>query len=209
MKTLVCLGDSWPQGGELRDQTKGYGHLIKTKLNFDQFYNYGSGGASNEDSLLQLQQFVQDHYDPAHETTVVVHLTNPARSMFWPDRQNWVNGQPADLRALFLYFHELDDFRSSLVITALQKWCQKLGITDFYFSGWVRYDQWLPMVDTDKIWAQGKETASDWFGASDHNGEHLINVANNPYIRPNHCHPNEVGHQFIAEKLVSWISKKQ
>ena len=209
MKTLVCLGDSWPQGGELPDQTKAYGYLIKEKLNFDQFYNYGSGGASNEDSLLQLQQFVQDHYDPAHATTVVVHLTNPARSMFWPDRQNWVNGQPADLRALFLYSHKLDDFRSSLVITALQTWCQKLGITDFYFSGWVRYNQWLPMVDTDKIWAQGKETASDWFGVSDHNGEHLINVAHNTYIQPNHCHPNEVGHELIAERLCSWIIKNQ
>ena len=209
MKTLVCLGDSWPQGGELKDQTKAYGYLIKEQLDFDRFYNYGRGGASNEDSIMQLKYFLENYFDRTHQTTIIVHLTNPARSIFWPDRENWVNGQPPNLRDLFLYFHELDDFRSSITVTALQTWCQKIGIKDFYFSGWVRYDKWLPMVDTDRIWAAGKETVSDWMGAFDHNGEHLIDVADNPYIRPNFCHPNELGHQLIAQKLCSWISKNQ
>lgn len=207
MKTLVCVGDSWPQGGELKDPMKAYGHLIQNQLAFDRFFNYGQPGASNEDSLLQFSKFVEKSFDPKDQTTLIVHLTNPARSLLWPDRQNWVNHQPANLRELFLHFHEYDDLRSSLTVTALQTWCKKLHVDDYYFSGWVKYSTWMPMVNTDKIWAQGSETAGDWFGAMDHNSEHLTNVDKNPYIKPNYCHPNELGHKLIADKLSDWILK--
>jgi lysophospholipase L1-like esterase len=46
-------------------------------------------------------------------------------------------------------------------------------------------------------------------GASDHNGEHLINVQTNQYIRPNFAHPNQLGHELIAEKLQGWIQSTQ
>jgi len=64
-------------------------------------------------------------------------------------------------------------------------------------------------VNTDKIWAKGQETVADWFGAPDHNGENLYNVENNPYIRPNVCHPNQLGHQLIADRLQGWIQSTQ
>ena len=79
-------------------------------------------------------------------------------------------------------------------------------INDFYFAGWVRYPEWLPGVDTSKIWKQGTETAADWFGATDYNGEHLLNVADNEFIRPNFAHPNQLGHELIASKLEKWIT---
>ena len=44
MKTLVCFGNSWPQGGKLKDQTQAYGYIGKDRLNFDQFFNYGLPG---------------------------------------------------------------------------------------------------------------------------------------------------------------------
>jgi hypothetical protein len=209
MKTLVCLGDSWPQGGELQDPTKSYGHLLRHRMGFDKFFNYGKGGASNEDSLDQFLYFIENFYNPTDQTTVLVHLTNPARSIYWPHNQSWSIEYPAKYRELFLHFHQYDDFRSSLAVSTLQAWCNQHKIADFYFSGWVRYNNWLPVVNVDKIWAKGNETASDWFGASDHNGEHLVNVENNQYISPNYCHPNERGHQLIADKLCHWISKKQ
>jgi lysophospholipase L1-like esterase len=33
----------------------------------------------------------------------------------------------------------------------------------------------------------------------------LTNVANNIYIKPNFAHPNQLGHQLIADRLASWI----
>ena len=85
-------------------------------------------------------------------------------------------------------------------------WCKYHSIDDYYFAGWVRYNTWLPGVDTKRVWAQGQETVGDWFGASDHNGETLVNVENNPYIRPNRSHPNQLGHNLIADKLQAWIN---
>ena len=40
-------------------------------------------------------------------------------------------------------------------------------------------------------------------------GKHLLNVKENQYIQPNFAHPNQLGHQLIADKLASWICLKQ
>ena len=59
-RVLLTLGDSWPQGGELKlDYEFPYGILLQKKLGFDQLHNYGSAGASNEDSLYQLQSYLK------------------------------------------------------------------------------------------------------------------------------------------------------
>lgn len=216
-KILVTLGDSWPQGGELAQGEKPYGSLLEHMLGFDHFYNYGSAGASNEDMLYQFQDFVKNHYSADHSTTAVMFLTNPARTynrprfMSWDINKNWPEDLQQQAQQVFLHFHDPahEIMRSSVAVSALQYWCQAHGINDFYFAGWVKYPAWLPGVDTTKIWAQGKETAADWFGAYAHNGEHLLDVQTNPYIRPNFAHPNQLGHQLIADKLAFWIDAKQ
>jgi hypothetical protein len=222
-RVLVTLGDSWPQGGELRGSLNEvpYGTLLQRNMSFDAFHNYGSAGASNEDMLYQLHQFIAESWVPGDSVTVIGFLTNPARTAHWPRFLPW-NGQdrewkhwPADAkdwaRKIFLHFHsnEHEIMRSSTTITALQAWCAHHGFEDYYFAGWVRYPTWLPGVNTSKIWAQGKETAADWFGASRHNGEHLLDVGDNPYIHPNFAHPNQLGHSLIADKLQAWIQSSQ
>ena len=222
-QVLLTLGDSWPVGGELRRDLGEvpYGNLLQDNMNFDTLHNYGVGGTSNEDMLYQLQQFITQVWNPEDSVTVICFLTNPARSAHWPrfgtwnaDNQEWKHW-PSDAktwaRELFIHFHrtEHEVMRSSATVTTLQAWCNYHGFDDYYFAGWVRYPTWLPGVDTSKIWAQGNETAADWFGAADHNGEHLLNVKENQYIQPNFAHPNQLGHQFIADKLASWICLKQ
>ena len=221
-RVLLTLGDSWPQGGELKlDYQFPYGVLLKKQLGFDQLYNYGSAGASNEDSLYQLQEYLKSHWNSTDEVTAIIHLTNPARTAHLPrlasldanseERRHWPSDAKQFVRDFVLHFHtkEHELMRSSSTVSALQTWCQLHGIEDYYFSGWVKYPNWLSGVNVTKIWAEGKETAADWFGASSHNGEHLINVENNPYIKPNFAHPNQLGHELIAAKLASWIAKKQ
>ena len=222
-RVLVTLGDSWPQGGELRGDLGEvpYGEILRNRMQYDKFYNYGLGGASNEDMLYQLQQFIAESWAPDDSVTVVCFLTNPARSAHWPkfgtwneqDREwkHWPTDAKEWARELFMHFHrnQHEVMRSSTTVTALQTWCQRHGFCDYYFSGWVRYPTWLPGVDTNKIWAQGTETAADWFGASTHNGEHLLDVGNNPYIQPNFAHPNQLGHNMIADRLEAWIQSSQ
>jgi hypothetical protein len=211
-KILVTLGDSWPCGAELGNGRR-YGEILRDELMFDELHNYGSGGASNEDMCYQLQDFLQNHHQPDQQVTVIGFLTNPARTCHWPRFLSWQNPPAQDdrLKEIYLHFHrpEHEVMRSSLAISALQFWCRNLGFKDFYFAGWVRYLQWLPGVDQSRIWKGGRETAADWFGASDHNGEHLINVETNPYIRPNFAHPNQLGHDLIAEKLKKWIHNEE
>lgn len=221
MKTvLLTFGDSWPQGAELGDG-KRYGEILQEQMKFDEFYNYGLGGTSNEHMLRQLQKYVDEHHTPDHKTTAIFFLTNPHRTAYWPHdsdfnvhgeyRQHWNDEAKQIFMKTWLHFHtdEITVMRSSLSVCALQSWCNRCGIDDYYFSGWVKYPTWLPCVDTDKIWAQGTETVADWFGAPDHNGENLYNVENNPYIRPNFCHPNQLGHQLIADRLQGWIQSTQ
>lgn len=217
MKTLLCFGDSWPQGGELTDLSCRYGDQLVKDLGFDQYFNYGKGGSSNEDLVTQLHQHFEQHdTQENHITVAVFHLTNPARSAYWSDIIDpvWVETEswPKDLQQRFykmwLHFQTYEHFRSSLTVTYLQQYCKLRGIHDFYFSGWVRYRHWFDTIDQSKIWQGGEETAADWFGCSDHNGEHIVNAANNAYIRPNFCHPNSLGHRLIADKLNIWITSK-
>lgn len=207
MRVLITLGDSWPEGAELGSGRR-YGEILHDKLAFDQFYNYGSGGASNEDMLYQLQQYIAEKHHPNHKVTAIFFLTNPARTAHFPRFMSWASADTR-MKEIYLHFHrtEHEIMRNSMTVSALQAWCKQLGFADYYFSGWVRYPVWLPGVDTNKIWAQGNETAADWFGASKHNGEHLLDVGDNPYIRPNFAHPNQLGHDLIAEKLAAWITQ--
>jgi hypothetical protein len=208
-KVLVTCGDSWPEGAELGNGRR-YGELLKDSLCYDEFYNYGSGGASNEDMLYQLQNFISTCYDKNSLVTVIFFLTNPARTAHFPRFMSWDNAVH-DMKELYLHFHrpEHEVMRYSATVSALQAWCKHFNFDDYYFSGWVRYSAWLPGVNLEKIWAQGNETAANWFGAYAHNGEHLTNVETNPYIRPNFAHPNQLGHNLIANKLGSWIQPLQ
>jgi lysophospholipase L1-like esterase len=205
-RVLVTLGDSWPEGAELGNGRR-YGELLQEQMQYDEFYNYGSGGASNEDMLYQLQSYIAEHHDESKQVTAIFFLTNPARTAHFPRFFSWESTADSKNKELYMHFHrrEHEVMRSSATVSALQAWCATLGFDDYYFSGWVCYPTWLPGVDTDKIWAQGQETAADWFGASKHNGEHLLEVGDNIYIRPNFAHPNQLGHQLIADKLQLWM----
>jgi hypothetical protein len=209
MRVLITFGDSWPEGAELGNGLR-YGEILRDQLSYDKFYNYGSGGASNEDMLYQLQHYLSNHYQDSDQVTAVFFLTNPARTAHFPRFMSWDDAS-VKLKEIYVHFHsgEHEIMRSSATVSALQAWCDCLGLDDYYFLGWVKYTKWLTGVNTSKIWAQGNETAADWFGASSHNGEHLTDVGNNPYIYPNFAHPNQLGHQLIADQLRSWIQLKQ
>ena len=84
---LLTLGDSWPEGAELGNGRR-YGEILRDIMGFDQFYNYGSGGASNEDMLYQLQKYLEIH-NIQHSVTAIFFLTNPARTAHFPRFLSW------------------------------------------------------------------------------------------------------------------------
>lgn len=205
-KVLITFGDSWPAGAELGDSGRRYGEILSQDYGFDCFYNYGEGGASVEDMLFQFQRHIDTVHTADHQATAIFFLTNPSRTIQWPRFMSMQGGDENFKKVvLHLFSNDIENMRINSAVSTLQYWCQRMGVSDWYFAGWNRYEQWLPGVNTDKIWARGNETAADWFGATKHNGEHLLDVRDNPYIRPNFCHPNALGHQLIADKLASWM----
>jgi lysophospholipase L1-like esterase len=208
-RVLLTLGDSWPEGAELGNGLR-YGEILRDRMQYDELYNFGSGGASNEDMLYQLQTYIAQYHKHGSKVTAIFFLTNPARTAHFPRFMSWDTAN-TQLKEMYLHFHrnEHEVMRASATVGALQAWCRNLGFADYYFSGWVRYATWLPGVDVDKIWARGNETAADWFGATQHNGEHLLDVGDNVYIRPNFAHPNQLGHDLIADRLQTWIQDSQ
>ena len=82
--------------------------------------------------------------------------------------------------------------------------CKHYSIQDFYLPGWQSFNLW-PEVNLDKIYKQGKQSFYELFGLED-----LIQIVeknrSNVYIRPNLTHPNQFGHQLIADTAYEFIS---
>jgi hypothetical protein len=220
---LITFGDSWTDGAELtREGEMPYGNILSEYLGVDYFYNYAQSGSSNEHLLYQFQDYITHGKQEDHtEITAVFHLTTPTRTAHLPGQQDFnlygevIKKWPSEIKDFykqaFLHFtrpeHEI--MRYSSTVGALQQWCKQLNIRDYYFSCWVRYPTWLPGVDTSKIWKQGQETASDWFGCDyKNNGEVLAGIHENQYVYPNQNHANQLGHQLIAERLYQWIREQ-
>lgn len=205
---LITFGDSWPEGAELdlpREQT--FGAILATKHGFDRFTNYGQSGTSVENMLYQLQDYLAKDHQPSAHVTAIFFLTNPGRTEQWPNLPMHVtNADEMYKQAMIHFFSDKNQkLRINASVSALQLWCRNYNISDWYFAGWNRYENWMLGIDQAKIYKQGQETAADWFGATKHNGDHLLDVGDNVYIRPNFCHPNQLGHQLIADKLWDWI----
>jgi hypothetical protein len=88
----------------------------------------------------------------------------------------------------------------------MQAICRQYNIQDYYISGWSDMDLNLPGVDTTKIY---EYSCAQLFGYKD-----MIDYLNNyqkwaptRYVRV--CgHPNELGHELIAQVLYTWITKQ-
>ena len=82
--------------------------------------------------------------------------------------------------------------------------CKQYGVQDYYLPGWQKLTLW-PEVNLNKVYAQGKTTFYDLFGLED-NIQYIEKNRNNRYIVPNRTHPNQLGHQLIADTAYKFIS---
>lgn len=204
---LVTFGDSWPYGNELSLGQHPYGEILAGYLGLP-FENYSKNAASNEHMVLQLQKYVSDHV-AVQDTLAIFFITSPVRTTLidhdgseifiypWSDRSR---GDHA--HAWFKYFQTpaLDRLRTMMSVLSLQKICQSLQIQDYYIVGWSEIDFDFPGIDKQKIYPS---TCAELFGASP---EHEFTMArDNMFVKPNDCHPNQLGHQMIADTLQKWI----
>jgi hypothetical protein len=208
MKTLLTFGDSWPRGAELQRNQQPYGHWLCQLLNYDNWQNFADGGTSLEHLILQLQEYLNVH-DANDQVTAIFFLTNPVRTAYFKNNLHFRQTTSPGEQEQWLYFQDYVWLRASIAIAAAQQACRLHNIDDYYFSGWIKYDNLLPIVQQEKIWKMAKETVIDWFGADAVTGEFIDRIRHNQYVKPNLMHPNELGHKLIAERLASWIAQVQ
>jgi hypothetical protein len=95
----------------------------------------------------------------------------------------------------YIYSPELSDITTNTTIMSLQSMCRHHGIQDYYIAGWQKFNFWNE-VNTNRIYCKGQTSCKD-----------LIDKESNTL--PAYAfgkHPNQLGHQIIADTLYRWIA---
>jgi hypothetical protein len=209
MPALLIFGDSWPSGEELVPGEQPYGELLYSRIGCDCIKPFSVPATSIPHLVLQLNSALEQ--DVAG-SKAVFFLTGVDRDLIW------VNNKPKELcpsvsddAQWYATYNspELTQYRINTTLIALQSICKKYDIEDYYIWGWDTVELW-PSVDSSKFY---HNTIADEFisntklpaalPANFHKFSYISN--NTPYIRPKMCHPNQLGHQLIADILAKWI----
>jgi hypothetical protein len=206
MSTLLIFGDSWPYGSELTPDEQPYGNLLYQRVGCDNVKLFAQPSTSIPHLILQLRNAIAQGISG---TKAVFFLTGIDRDLVWeehctrelsptnPDNIDWYAKYNSP---------ELSQYRVNVTLIALQSMCAKYSIDDYYVWGWDRVDLW-PEVDTTKFYAN--TVADEFLGQADvpHTFSKINHLKNskNQYIWPNLGHPNQLGHQRIADMLAEWI----
>ena len=205
-KTLVTFGDSWPQGSELLPNEKTFGELVANQLGCKQFKNYAYPASSINHLAVQLKRFLHmlsnSHIADPSDCIAIFFLTDPSRNMVGDKNELWMfqtpNGGfsgPTQDKSLtniintnywkYFYSDKLLDVTNNTTIITLQTMCAIHKINDYYVTGWKSVDFWKE-VDQTKIYSK---TCKDIVQDNKANGGH----------------PNQRGHELIADELIDWI----
>ena len=219
-KRLVSFGDSWAEGSELLPGEKSFGELLSDRLGCEEFSNRGIPASSINHLTVELKSHLHvlsyRNLDPS-EWMAVFFLTDQNRGMTAHNGQhlfqNAMGGFGCGVERLVVdavndaywkYIHspELSDITTNTTIMSLQSMCRYHGIKDYYIAGWQTFNFW-DEVDTSRIYHSGKISCGNLIGAASPE-PHGHNIKN-----PNQApggHPNQQGHQIIADALYTWIT---
>jgi hypothetical protein len=218
---LLIFGDSWPHGDELQSHEKAYGTLLADQLKIDNIKNYSQPGTGIGHMILQLQTAIGDHAHSDYKKIAVFFLGGQERFMCYHNdkifnlnvRGPRINPENdphmAELlnNTYYKYFYsdQIRDFFVNTNILSLQAMCRYHNIEDYYIAGWQQFECW-PEVDQERIYGQGRISCRELLNMEFDNRDGV--VYNNVYFTPNRAHPNQLGHQRIADCLFEWIKSK-
>lgn len=220
IKHLVVFGDSTTRGSELTPQDQSYGELLKDRFGFESIFNYGCPASGPQHLVIQFKNFLkQTPADTLDQYLAIFWIGGVDRAMIY--NREWMFLTPTGGFAMadkpfanvaneqyFKYFYsqELAEFNLNTSLITLQSMCKQYSISDYYLPGWQSFNCW-PEVNLDRVYAQGKQSFYDLFGLSD--PIYTVEKSKlNVYIRPNLSHPNQLGHQLIADTAYKYISNR-
>lgn len=223
---IVAFGDSWIYGDELLSKesldaglsindpkndeyrlSHVFGNLVAKHYDL-KFENRGHNAASLQSMMWEFEKWLSTD-KAVNETMILVGLTAPERLSWWKDSSNYIHSiqlennkdMPQDFFALNKYFrsccsdHEL--FRTNFLIAAhfFSGMCHKLRIPCVMFNIFpCRFDT-----------GPHAEILNPRMGLAEILNE--INKDSNLKIWGEH-HPNELGHQLLADWLIQHIDQK-
>lgn len=207
---LLGFGDSWAAGHDLATDEKCYLQLVAEQLDIP-YHNFAVGSSSVPHMIVQFQNFVETIYFPQNQYHAVFFLTAQERNFCYDqDNKQIVHLSPSSTPGhdyYKMYNNELGEFVFNSAVLALQRLCHVYSIKDYYVSGWQINKLW-PSIDRTKFWRQGQNAVTELF--HDHKG--FVNLLDllkqrpkNLYFGSTHDHPNQLGHERIAQELIDWI----
>ena len=203
---LAVFGDSWPVGTELKQGELPFGELLHKKLGTVNYYNQAQQGSTVDSLILQLDRFTTQNIQ---DCICVFFITNPTRYLYFENGKEKVLRPTGDKSHLTKFYfgevqsNELDYHKANISILALQKMCDHFAYEDYYIEGWTNIDWKYAGIDKSKILPQ---SATEMFGAETNTKTlELAKFQSNTYISPNKYHPNQKGHELIAENLYNFI----
>jgi len=203
---LAVFGCSWTVGlGVLETDT--FGARLANKLSATNFTNLGIQGSSNSRSVLQLLDYVKRTDIPV-ENSIPIDET---KSIFGVE-------DLASVKVVDLGVNQTDEISKNYIkhftsistlnfnlhknVLSMQAICRQYKIQDYYIVGWSDLDLNLPGIDTDKIYHKSCLQLFRYELPI-----YLMKKAPNQYLRE--CgHPNELGHELIAQTLHTWITNQ-
>jgi len=206
---FFVFGDSWPNGDELTYPVdagggKTFGNLVAARLCYE-FFNYSESSTSVPHLILQLQQAVK--VDNCGENdTALFFLTSPSRDLVLHNN----NGKctPGELHPhnpqcswWYKKGHSkyMEEFRTNTTILSLLSMCEYYQISPKFVWGWDKTNLW-PEIDSSVFY---HKSCAEMF---DKNYTNFIDLRQNSiYFTSTASHPNQLGHECIAENLTKWL----
>jgi hypothetical protein len=102
------------------------------------------------------------------------------------------------------YTDHYQNFVINTAVAALEHLCHSYNIKNFYIPGWQTVDLWLS-IDRTKILFENKHPVTALFGQTT-NFTDLMNAGCD--LLDYTGHPNQLGHQVIADALANHIIDK-
>ena len=218
-RCLLGFGDSWADGAGLNFLAgeKSYIRLLATQLGID-VYNCAQCSTGIPHLILQLKKFITSTgYNKNTQYHAVFFLSAIERDLCFDDLGNAQEMAPTHLECADYYAKYYTDylavFKLNTHLLALQQLCNYYDINDHYIFGWQTPKLW-PEIDRTRFWNHGEQSVLDLF-LRDYPDEpkniiHLKENMNHPWIiqlrDSGGGHPNQLGHEKIAQALVDWLA---
>jgi len=212
--TIIGFGDSWAYGVGLDfSREKNYLSLLGQACNAP-VENYSVPSSSVDHMLIQFRNFIDQSYNPENKYQAVFFVTAKERLLYFDDEtQQIVNTSPcsADITEQSsgyyrCYNYQLGDFNINRNILAIQQLCKVYNVQDLWIPGWQQLDLW-PAANRTKF-VNNCQPITTLF-SSNSEFYSLIDLMNSncKYLDVT-GHPNQQGHQTIADVLVKHIIDK-